>query len=280
MRGALDTGRPIQMREFVPAPYQESEEGRHYFDITVVPVTGAEQAEGLVISIVDVTETVRQRERLLEAERARRQLAETLTTEVSHRMKNDLAMVAGLLEAHLRDKDLAPPGTRAIATAIARIRSIAAVHDQLYQTQSESVDLLEALRRIAQISGEALRVANVDVTVDGESVSYPRRPATALCVAGGELITNALKHGAPGGDGRLRIAVEVRPAGGELHLAVWSSGNPVSREFDPGKHGRMGLRLITELVAGQYGGAFLLRPRDDGTQAELIVEEARLRAAG
>jgi len=40
----------------------------------------------------------------------------------------------------------------------------------------------------------------------------------------------------------------------------------------------MGLRLVCDIV-GQYGGAFTMTPRDDGTLAEVVIGDERLQAA-
>ncbi len=90
-----------------------------------------------------------------------------------------------------------------------------------------------------------------------------------------ELMTNALKYGAPAEDGRLHIDVTVTRAEGRLSISVWNSGNPVPEDFQVAAQDRMGLRLVAGMIA-QYGGQFELRPLHGGTFAHFQVEESKL----
>ncbi len=89
--------------------------------------------------------------------------------------------------------------------------------------------------------------------------------------------THSIKHGAPGPTGELQVKARVEPAGDQVRLAVWSSGNPVSPDFDPAQARGLGLRLVQALAVEQYGGAFSLRPHDGGSLAEVSVAHETLR---
>jgi two-component sensor histidine kinase len=93
-----------------------------------------------------------------------------------------------------------------------------------------------------------------------------------------ELITNAIKHGAPGADGRLHVEVRLACGGDRLCLTVTNSGNPVGANFDVTAHPGLGLRLVDDMVTSMYRGAFRLLPHADGTRAEVTIEDAKLRA--
>jgi len=272
-----NTGEAVEYRE-KPFEYADQpERGVTYWDWTLTPVKDEQgRVEGLVLSLTDQTETVRARDRALAAERARAALAETLASEVNHRMKNNLAMVAGLLEMQQREPKEGR-GAGPLADAAARIRSIAAVHDQLYERRSEQVELLDACRRIGGLACEGLAVEDVEVTVEGDTAYYPPGVGTALCVVGNELVTNALKHGGRDADGRRRIAISVSLQGGKLTLAVWNSGNPVRRDFEAVAPGHRGLHLVSAIAVEQYGGSFAVQPQRGGTTAEVMIEDGRLR---
>ncbi len=134
-----------------------------------------------------------------------------------------------------------------------------------------SVDLLPALQRIASAPGGAFAGADVVVSVSGENLALPAKMATNLAVAANELITNAIKHGAAGPDGKLCVEVALQPQGDSLRLCVWNSGNPVAGEVDPSAQPGMGLRLVSELAVEQCEGSFTLRPEAGGTIAEVVV---------
>jgi two-component sensor histidine kinase len=236
----------------------------------------AEVAEALNAMTEAAQEREREHQLRMEAERERSRLAEEITEEVSHHVRNTLAMVTGLLGMQTT---LHPdPRTETLLReSIARIRTFANVHEMMYATRAREVDLLEALRRIVADTVQVLHVPDAVVTsVEGEHVSYPTRVVTNLAVAANELISNAIRHGAPGADGQRHVDLRVAREDRSLHLTVSNSGNPVPEGFDPTQHAMMGLQLVQDMIVARYGGTFVLRPTAEGSIAEIRVREAEL----
>jgi PAS domain S-box-containing protein len=268
-----DTGEPAK---YIEKPFEfpdMPERGVTYWDWTLTPVKDAGgKVEGLVFSLADVTDQVKQRQQLLAAERARSELLVTLNREISHRVKNNLSMVAGTLQMQIaaeRDSRLAAM----LQDAISRLYAFAAVHDQLTVTQAGEVDLAAAVRLCAQTAHRVFAAADVAISVEGGALRYPSSIATSLSVIANELIINAVKHGAPGPEGQLHVKVRVAREQGRLRLSVWNSGNPVSADLDLSRQTGLGLSLVQSLVVGQYAGTFALKPEGGGTLAEVMVAE-------
>jgi PAS domain S-box-containing protein len=232
---------------------------------------------GSVSAFIDITERKHAQQQLLEAERTRTRLAQALTSEIAHRTKNNLAIVAGLLQLTL-DRDAQPDShAELIRDAVGRIMSFAALHEQMYHRHSDTVELLDALRRIADVDRQALAAGGVEICVEGDLAEYPASAATNLCVIANELMTNAIKHGsAPGGRGQ--VEVRVSRDQGRLVLSVWNAHNPVAEDFDVRRGGRTGLGLVRSIVEEQYGGLFVLVPNRGGTLARITLDEERLLA--
>lgn len=277
-----DTGEAVEYRE-KPFEYADQpERGVTYWDWTLTPIKdGQGRVEGLVLSLTDVTEGVRQRERLLEAERARAALAETLSAEIQHRVKNDLAMVAAILEMRLAALRPRSRARSAIEEAIARIHTLAQIHDHLHRVPGEEVALCGALRRVAEASRAALGREDVVIRATcGAGELLCRAPAvTHLGIVVNELVVNAMKHGAPGRGGRQEIELSCRRDGERLTISVWNSGNPVAAGFAPPERQGSGLALVREILAMQYEGSVALRPHRGGTLAEVTVRSRRLLSA-
>jgi PAS domain S-box-containing protein len=271
-----DTGEPHEARE------QRLENPRRpgadlYTDWSLVPILDAQGAVTLIVlSATDVTEQVRDREALLKAERGRAELAEALNSEIAHRVKNNLAMVAGLLRMQIAEQPEAEISA-VLRDTTGRLMAFAAVHEQMQAVGEGDLDLLSVLRHIARANREAFAQTRVVVSVEGEPVFLPHKAATNLAMAANELITNAVKHGAPGADGEVRVDVGIHLADGTLRLSVRNSGNPVPADFDVSRKRGLGLRLVWGLAAEQCGGTFALRPHAGGTTAEVVVEEEKLR---
>jgi PAS domain S-box-containing protein len=236
-------------------------------------------------TVQDITEGKREEQErdrlhrdLLAAEQARAALAEHVSDEIAHRVKNNLAMVSGLLHMQMLSAP-DPEAAEAMRDAIGRIRTFVTLHEQMYASRAEEADLLVALQRIGTTIAELFaEKGNVGISVRGETIWCSARVATNLSVIASELITNALKHGGPGTDGRHMVAVRLQRAGEDLALTVSNSGAPVLEDLDPATSRTMGLRLVHDIVVGQYRGRFSVRPSEGGTLAEVVVPGEAIRA--
>lgn len=215
---------------------------------------------------------------LAERERARAELAETLNVEISHRVKNNLATAAGLLQMQIADQS-DPQVVSTLQDTIARLHAFASVHEQLVSTPGADIELLSALRAIADSIQSVFPREDVAVSFEGGEVACPAKAATALCLVVNELMTNAIKHGAPGSEGRLEVVVRLAREAGRLELSVWNSGNPIPADLGPSKQQGTGLNLVHGLVVGQYRGSFALQPHNGGSLARVVLSDEMLRGS-
>ncbi len=236
----------------------------------------------VVISFHDITErrqAEQERERLqkelLAAERVRAELAETLSREVSHRVKNNLAMIASLLKMQIMEHRN-PELEAALRDATGRLTTFASLFEEFQITAGKEADLFGIVQHIANAASSVFSTRDRAVSVDGEHLVYSRQAATNLAVVANELITNAIKYGAPDTQGEARVNVRLQRANRQLYLLVWNSGNPVPTDFDPSRQCNLGLRLVWGLTVDQYGATFSLRSHEGGTLAEVIVDEEKL----
>lgn len=273
----LDTGAPDAIPEYTGVPLYRPEVGPRCVRIEAVPIKNERgEADGLVTSMMDITDQVQTREKLLEAERARARLAETLVSEIGHRTKNNLAIVAGLLQMQMDREAGRIPGPDLIRDAVTRILSFAALHEQMYQSRTNTIELVNTLRRIGNVNRQALSAGDVVISVEGEPVHYPSDVGTNICVVANELLTNAIKHGGSQ-DGARQVEVQLSHAAGMLTLSIWDSGNPIPEDFDLGRWGKTGLGLVRTIVEEQYGGSLTLVPHQGGTMAKIVLDDRRVR---
>jgi PAS domain S-box-containing protein len=276
-RRVRDTGEPAR---YVEKPFEfpdMPERGVTYWDWTLTPInTGAGEVESMIFSLADVTERVRARERLLEAERARTQMAETVAVEINHRTKNNLMVVSGILELQIAAHGENPEVVEELRDAQTRIHALATVHERMYEQRADRVELMDVLRRIAEPAVAAFGGDEVNFSISGDQVWSSSRAASSLAVVSNELITNAFKHGAPGADGKRRVEVTLAKLDGKIRLRVRGSGNPVPPEFDARQASGLGLALCRELVEGDLRGDFVLRAEPAGTVGEVVIPEQSL----
>ncbi len=266
VRRALDTGQTVPLEYSLPIGGEEVR-----FSAAISPLS----RDTVLVVARDITAQVEQYERLLAAERGRASLAEHLTEEINHRARNNLAMVSGLLQMQALQTAHSELAS-ALREAVARIRTFVDIHEKIYATGAEQVDLLAVLRQVTDTLGSVFAGLGAVISVEGTRLTCPTRAATNLAVITNELITNALKYGGPGADGQFRVEVELARREGRVAVSVRNSGPPVPEGFDVTVHTGMGLRLVTEM-AEQHGGSFALRPTEEGSVAELTVTEESLR---
>jgi PAS domain S-box-containing protein len=261
----LDTGEPEIIPEYTGIPLYRPEVGLRTVQIYAVPVRDERgEVEGVVTSMVDITDQVLARTRLVNAERARAEMAEGLNAEVNHRMKNNLMLVSAMLQMQIdAGVDDAP---HALQLAISRISALSAVHEEMYAVHADRVRLEQVLRRVVAMVTDVLAGQEAEVEFAGDPVEVDSRMGSLVAIVANELVTNAIKHGGQE-NGRRRMSVELRSPSqdGLMTLRVWNSGNPIPADFDPVRQAGLGLQLVQMLAVQQSGGTFAVQPYDDGT---------------
>ncbi len=165
-----------------------------------VPKTAAEEFMELLLAAIDHAIDHRRLNRAkAKAEREvheARERAETLLSEVNHRIANSLAMVSALvgLQANAVDD---PEAKRALSETQGRIQAIAGVHRHLYTNDDvRSVQIAEYLNSLI---GELENTVQADgrmasLRVNVASFQLPTEKVASLGVIVTELVTNALKY--------------------------------------------------------------------------------------
>lgn len=119
----------------------------------------------------------------------------TFYREIHHRVKNNLQNIASLLRMQLRRLDRVP-AEQALTDSIARIMSIALVHDTLSQGEIGVVDLGRLVGSISKFSeSETSQRPIITLDVSGPPIMIPSREATSLALVINELVQNAVQHG-------------------------------------------------------------------------------------
>jgi PAS domain S-box-containing protein len=113
---------------------KDSEKNVHYLNFVYKPLRDEDgDVYGIFVQAIDVTEQVQARN-IIEKSLAEKN---TLLGEVHHRVKNNLAIISGLLELDLmgsENKDV----IKHLTSTQSRITSIAKIHELLYQNESLS----------------------------------------------------------------------------------------------------------------------------------------------
>jgi len=207
-------------------------------------------AQGLVCVAQDISDLKEAEQEL----RASLEEKEVLLREIHHRVKNNLQVISSLL--HLQSRDVDDATARQLFTdSQSRIRSMALIHEQLYQ--SEDLAQLNVEGYLQQLTDHLFRTYNMRgssvtlaIEADGASLAMDQAIPCGLIV--NELVSNALEHAFPGDrSGTVRVAL-TRTSGAAC-LVVEDDGvgtwDPAAIETSD----TLGLKLVRGLVQ-QLGG--------------------------
>ena len=181
---------------------------------------------------------------------------EVLLREVHHRVKNNLQIVASLVNLQSETvRDAA--ALAALRQMRSQVEALALVRRRLYGSDDlRAIGAADYLGELAALLESSYAWAAADVAVEAEvaDVSLDADTAVPLGPAAAELVANALEHAFPaGGAGRVRLALE--ETGARLRLVVEDDGAglPPGLAAPPG--GSLGLQLASDLAV-QLGGRF------------------------
>ncbi|NEX93801.1 histidine kinase dimerization/phosphoacceptor domain -containing protein, partial [Caulobacter sp. 17J65-9] len=219
----------------------------------------ARDAEGRVAKWIGVATDITDQREALELQR-------TLLQEVSHRVKNSLALVSSLLGLQARTLQDAP--RRALQDAAARVHAVARVHDQLWRGAGmREIDLSAFLTDLcAAVAGTAPQHAT---RVEAEPAVVSADLAVPLGLLVNELLTNAYKYAYPEGEGgEVQVKGAAAP-GGRYRLEVSDRGRGLPADFDlAGTRESLGMRVVTSLAA-QLGGELTADSAEPGARFTL-----------
>jgi len=200
----------------------------------------------------------------MELEATNRQLM-VLIQEMHHRIKNNLQTIADLLSLEIHSgRKVSTEG--ALRESIARVRSIAAVHELLSSENVRVADIKELAEMITENCVRSMTGSQrkVNVIVQGEPVLLPSKQATALALVMTELVNNALEHAFGEKGGTLLVSLEEMAE--EVRVSVRDNGKGLASGFDMETDSNLGLQIVRTLVTKDLSGTLELHS-NGGTTA-------------
>ena len=199
-------------------------------------------------------------------------LKEVLLKEIHHRVKNNLQVISSLV--NLQADTIDNPDVRGLFRDVRdRVRSMALVHEKLYQSEDLACVPFDAyveslLNYLRHAYGHA--EAAIRFTMNLQPVLLSVELAVPCGLIVNELITNALKHAFPGRD-RGEIVTDLYSSpDGTVSLRVRDDGIGLPPELDWGRLRSLGLRLVQMLI-GQLNATLEFNGAD-GTEFQITFK--------
>jgi PAS domain S-box-containing protein len=167
----------------------------------------------------------------------------TLLSEIHHRVKNNLAIVSGLLE--LQSMEVDPEHKLPLQRSINRVHSIAMVHELMYQTEKlSSVNIKEYLDQLIPAIQRTIQTVNdVKINIDLENYLLNINQAIPLGLLMNELLTNSFKYAFLNRlDGKIDIIMNLKEDALEFIYRDNGPGFPKGKDFTSSNS--LGLSLI------------------------------------
>lgn len=197
-----------------------------------------------------------------------------LLKEIHHRVKNNLQVVSSLLQ--LQSDELSDEAAlAAVQVGRARVKSIAMIHEKLYQNEALSrVDFQDYLEQLVQSIADAFESGTpVERSIDAGNVMLDIDTAIPLGLILNELISNAYKYGLKeSAAAKLQVKLSKNSSGAyELEVADNGSGVPAGVDL---RHVRsLGMQLVDGLTR-QLKGTWEYAYRDGAVFSITFQEKA------
>lgn len=189
---------------------------------------------------------------------------ETLLAEIHHRVKNNLAVVSGMMqlqafESHNRSVQ------EQLYDSVVRIKTMATVHELLYQSNSFSqLDFSDTLKKLVQNVSDTLQSED-EVIVEFNSVpvklNINQAIPTSLIV--NEVITNAFKHAFNGIDD-CKITINLEQNSEDVSITIIDNGTGMPDDISSSKESSLGFHLIN-LLSDQVNASKVYKNNENGT---------------
>ena len=215
--------------------------------------------QGIPRYLLGISEDITERKRAEEAIKASLREKEVLLKEVYHRVKNNMQIISSLLQlqsGYFEGGEV----QRVFEESQMRIKSMALVHEKLYQTHDLArVDFDEYVRELVAMLMSSFGArggrAGIEVHAEGMALDIDRAIPVGLIL--NELISNSIKHAFPNGrTGVVRVALS--KTGDRISLTVRDNGVGLPEGFDPAATQSLGMRLV-HVLAEQLGASIELR---------------------
>lgn len=190
----------------------------------------------------------------------------TMFQELQHRVANNMAFIASLLQLERRQAAAANESTTAFDSAIARIETMSRLHRRLYDPAAADAAVATHFRETVADLIEMAGASQIDASVSAvdEKVDLQRLITLSMLVS--ELAMNSLKHAfVDRPSGRITVSLNrIDPR--QLELVVSDDGRGLQPMTN--KRGGLGARIIDGL-ANQLGGKIVVDNSANGVTSRL-----------
>lgn len=225
---------------------------------------------GILLVLIGVVFTVRANKSIGRWEDALYE-KEVLLMEIHHRVKNNMAVISGMLELESMSNGDAD---QALKESRDRIKSMALIHEKLYQSKSFSeIDLKNYMQELTNhiCSTYIAKDKNIRVESNFDEVQLNINQAVPVGLIMNEILANALEHGFKDKQsGTIKMAMHQIDE--KVHIQVKDDGSGFPGNIDFQESNGTGSAIISSLIQ-QIDGELSVK-QQNGLTLKLIFQKS------
>jgi len=222
--------------------------------------TGIRDSRGTITGAIETLVDITERRLLQEEIGAALKEKEMLLKEIHHRVKNNIQVIASLLNLQSRTVDDLKT-KEVLREAQNRVKSIALVHEKLYLSKSlDHIDYQDYLQKISRHMYDSYGVSprTVVMHIHAQNLSLHIDKAVPCSLIINELISNAFKHAFP--DGRKGdVWIDMHKEDNSLVLQYRDNGVGLPESISVDGAESLGMRLVSGLTNQLQGTIVVTR---------------------
>lgn len=196
---------------------------------------------------MDITDRIESEERLKQSLEEKK----VLLSEIHHRVKNNLAVITGLLELQYHNLK-SEEARNALRDSQMRINSMGLIHEKLYQ--NETLSEIDFGQYISELVGVIVKSHNktdeeINIKMDAVPIKLPIKKAIPCGLVINEIITNSLKYAFPEGHPDPEIRIVFKRHDGRATIEISDNGIGLPEPFEELDTNSLGTLLIKTLTS-------------------------------
>jgi PAS domain S-box-containing protein len=245
----------LEKRELIDIPEEPvttKDKGQRILHTKKIPIYNK---EGIPSYLLGISEDITERKQAEEQIKTNLKEKETLLLEIHHRVKNNLTIVASLLNLQansMEDKRL----KEALSDSQSRVQAMSAIHETLYQSENLSaIDMNIYLSKLSRDVAQNYSIGSkINLNVKSENISIGAKQASPIGLIVNEMITNSFKYAFPENqEGEIKISLLKNDD--QIELTYKDNGIGIPKGFDWQKADSLGLKLVKMLAENQLDGS-------------------------
>ena len=197
---------------------------------------------------------------------------ETLLREIHHRVKNNLQIIASLL--NLQESTENDAVGVVLKESMGRVKTMATIHEKLYQSPTfNDINFKQFTEKLVNdiLYTYGISTGTIKTKLNIENININIDTAMPLGLIINELVTNTIKYAFPKSEGT--ITIQLKSLSKQMELTIADNGIGLPKEIDIKNTKTLGLKLVKNLV-DQLDGKIGLE-RNHGTTFKITFKELK-----